>query len=57
MTEYHANDPKIRAAMVEYEDGGFLALELSEGGERISGHYSQVDYNEINENASYDYWG
>ena len=29
MTEYHANDPKIRAAMVEYEDGGFLALELS----------------------------
>lgn len=57
MTEYHANDPEIRAAMAGYEDGGFLALELSEGGERISGHYSQVDYNEINENASYDYWG
>jgi hypothetical protein len=50
MLRYHASDPAIRRAIADYEDG--LGVLIDDGGERISGHYTQAEYDDINRSAA-----
>lgn len=52
MMRYHASDPIIRRAIAEYEDG--LSNYFHEGKERISGYYTQDEYDDINYSSAYD---
>lgn len=52
MLKYHASDPVIRRAIAEYEDG--IDEPIDSGGERLSGHYTQAEYDDINRSGSYD---
>lgn len=52
MLRYHASDPAIRRAIAEYEDG--LEEPIDSGEERISGHYTQAEYDDINRSSAYD---
>jgi hypothetical protein len=52
MLRYHASDPAIRRAIAEYEDG--LEEPIDGGEERISGHYTQAEYDDINRSSAYD---
>ena len=49
MLRYHASDPAIRRAIAEYEDG--LGEPIDNGEERISGHYTQAEYDYINHSS------
>lgn len=49
MLRYHASDPAIRRAIAEYEDG--LGEPINNGEERISGHYTQAEYDYINHSS------
>lgn len=55
MSEYYASDPTIREAIAEYDDIPNIPSPYCEG-ERISGHYTQEDYDEINRSANSDDW-
>lgn len=52
MTHYHASNPVIRRAITEYEDG--LDEPISNGEERVSGYYTQAEYDEINHSSAYN---
>ena len=52
MTHYHASNPVIRRAIAEYEDG--LDEPIDSGEERVSGYYTQAEYDEINRSSAYD---
>lgn len=52
MTHYHASNPVIRRVITEYEDG--LDEPIDSGEERISGYYTQAEYDEINRSSAYD---
>ena len=52
MAHYHASNPVIRRAIAEYEDG--LDEPISNGEERVSGYYTQTEYDEINRSSAYD---
>lgn len=52
MTHYHASNPIIRHAIAEYEDG--LDEPIDSGQERVSGYYTQAEYDEINRSSAYD---
>ncbi|MBR3230583.1 hypothetical protein IKF73_00935 [Candidatus Saccharibacteria bacterium] len=52
MLRYHASDPAIRRAIAEYEDG--LGVFIDGGEERISGHYTQAEYDDINRSSAHD---
>ncbi len=52
MTHYHASNPVIRHAIAEYEDG--LDEPIDSGEERVSGYYTQAEYNKINHSSAYD---
>lgn len=45
MLSYHASDPIIRRAIAEYGDG---SNEFDAIGERVSGRYTQAEYDDIN---------
>ncbi len=49
MLHYHASDPAIRRAIAEYEDD--LGEPINNGKERISGHYTQAEYDYINHSS------
>ena len=52
MTHYHASNPVIRRAIAEYEDG--LDEPIDSGEERVSGYYTQAEYDKINHSSAYD---
>lgn len=52
MLRYHASDPAIRHAIAEYEDG--LDGSIDSGEERISGYYTQAEYDDINRSSAHD---
>ncbi|MBR3353364.1 hypothetical protein IKG49_02110 [Candidatus Saccharibacteria bacterium] len=52
MLRYHASDPTIRRAIAEYEDS--LDDSVDNGEERISGYYTQAEYDDINRSSAYD---
>lgn len=52
MAHYHASNPVIRRAITEYEDG--LDEPISNGEERVSGYYTQAEYDEINHSSAYN---
>ena len=52
MTHYHASNPVIRRAIAEYEDG--LDEPIDSGEERVSGYYTQAEYDEINRSSAYN---
>ena len=52
MSHYHASNPVIRRAIAEYEDG--LDGPIDSGEERISGYYTQAEYDEINRSSAYN---
>jgi len=52
MLRYHASDPVIRRAIAEYEDG--LDKSINNGEERVSGYYTQAEYDDINRSSAYD---
>ena len=52
MSYYHASNPVIRRAIAEYEDG--LDEPIDSGEERISGYYTQTEYDKINRSSAYD---
>ena len=52
MSHYHASNPVIRRAIAEYEDG--LDEPIDSGEERVSGYYTQAEYDEINRSSAYD---
>ena len=52
MSHYHASNPVIRRAITEYEDG--LDEPISNGEERVSGYYTQAEYDEINHSSAYN---
>ncbi|MBQ6393698.1 hypothetical protein IJH74_00380 [Candidatus Saccharibacteria bacterium] len=52
MSRYHASDPTIRRAIAEYEDG--LEEPIDNGEERVSGYYTQAEYDDINRSSAYD---
>lgn len=52
MLRYHASDPAIRRAIAEYEDGLDEPIDSEE--ERISGYYTQAEYDNINRSSVYD---
>ena len=52
MARYHASNPVIRRAIAEYEDG--LDEPIDSGEERVSGYYTQAEYDEINRSSAYD---
>ena len=52
MLSYHASDPVIRRAIAEYEDG--IGESIDSGEERLSGYYTQAEYDDINRSGSYD---
>lgn len=51
MLNYHASDPVIRRAIAEYEGGTDKPIDR---GERLSGYYTQAEYDDINRSGSYD---
>ena len=52
MSHYHASNPVIRRAIAEYEDG--LDEPIDSGEERVSGYYTQDEYDKINRSSAYD---
>lgn len=52
MLSYHASDPVIRRAIAEYEDG--IDEPIDGGEERLSGYYTQAEYDDINRFGNYD---
>lgn len=52
MLNYHASDPVIRRAIAEYEGG--IDEPIDSRGERLSGYYTQAEYDDINRSSSYD---
>jgi hypothetical protein len=52
MLRYHASDPTISRAIAEYDDG--LDEPIDSGGERVSGHYTQAEYDDINRSSAYN---
>ena len=52
MAHYHASNPVIRRAIAEYEDG--LDEPIDSGEERVSGYYTQAEYDEINRSSAYN---
>ena len=52
MLRYHASDPAIRRAIADYEDG--LGALIDSENERISGHYTQAEYDDINRSSAHD---
>ena len=52
MAHYHASNPVIRRAIAEYEDGLDEPIDSEE--ERVSGYYTQAEYDEINRSSAYD---
>ena len=52
MSHYHASNPVIRRAIAEYEDG--LDEPIDSGEERVSGYYTQAEYDEIKRSSAYD---
>lgn len=52
MSRYHASNPAIRRAIAEYGDD--LDEPINSGGERISGHYTQAEYDDINRSSAYN---
>ena len=52
MARYHASNPVIRRAIAEYKDG--LDEPIDSGEERVSGYYTQAEYDEINRSSAYD---
>lgn len=48
MSRFYTSDPKIKAAIAEYEDDVYDNLKEYEGRERKYGHYTQSEYDEIN---------
>lgn len=52
MLNYHASDSAIRRAIAEYEGG--IAEPIDSRGERLSGYYTQAEYDDINRSSSYD---
>ena len=52
MSHYHASNPVIRRAIAEYENG--LDEPIDSGKERVSGYYTQAEYDEINRSSTYD---
>ena len=52
MLHYHASDPAIRRAIAEYEDD--LGEPINRSGERVSGHYTQAEYDDINRSSAYN---
>ena len=52
MLHYHASDPAIRRAIAEYEDGLDEPIDGEE--ERVSGYYTQAEYDNINRSSAYD---
>ena len=52
MSHYHASNPVIRRAIAEYEDG--LDEPIDSGEERVSGYYTQAEYDEINRSSAYN---
>ena len=54
MSEFYASDPAIREAIAEYDGIPNKPSPYREG-ERISGHYTQEDYDEINRSSDPSY--
>lgn len=52
MSHYHASNPVIRRAIAEYEDG--FDEPIDSGEERVSGYYTQAEYDKINRSSAYD---
>ena len=52
MSHYHASNPVIRRAIAEYEDG--LDEPIDSGEERVSGYYTQDEYDKIKRSSAYD---
>lgn len=52
MSHYHASNPIIRRAIAEYEDGLDEPIDNEE--ERVSGYYTQAEYDEIKRSSAYD---
>lgn len=52
MLNYHASDPVIRRAIAEYGDGTDKPIDSR--GERLSGYYTQAEYDDINRSSRYD---
>ena len=52
MSHYHASNPVIRRAIAEYKDG--LDEPIDSGEERVSGYYTQAEYDEINRSSAYN---
>ena len=52
MSHYHASNPIIRRAIAEYEDG--LDEPIGNSKERVSGYYTQAEYDKINHSSAYD---
>ena len=52
MSHYHASNPVIRRAIAEYEDG--FDEPIDSGEERVSGYYTQAEYDEINRSSAYN---
>lgn len=52
MLRYHASDPTIRRAIAEYDDG--LDWPIDGSGERVSGYYTQAEYDDINRSSAYN---
>lgn len=54
MSEFYTSDPVVRNAIAEYDGIPNLPSPYREG-ERISGHYTQEDYDEINRSSDPSY--
>ena len=52
MSRYYASDPSIRSIIAEYEDGLHEPIDSDE--ERVSGYYTQAEYDDINYSPDYD---
>ena len=52
MSHYHTSNPVIRRAIAEYEDG--LNESISNEEERVSGYYTQAEYDEIMRSSAYN---
>ena len=52
MLRYHASDPTIHRAIAEYEDETDESVNNEE--ERISGYYTQAEYDDINSYSTYN---
>ena len=55
MSRYHASDPIIRRMIAEYEDD--LDEPITSGEERLSGYYTQAEYDDINRSSVHDDYG